>query len=236
MSRLTLALALIWALNAPSAIAQRMDAASLDEAVGMVEVAASNVEYFRNLCSEKFPDSRAVIDRAALIWFDNNADELTASRKRIDEKGRAEFQSMFEPLFAQANEALRKLAEEKGLDLVCGSFAQKWQDGSGDFTKDKSNASKLLLTYLEAHPLSDEARKRADHQMGCVKTLVNKDTDLAVAREGCACVTEVHWTRLTVEERAEFDRLAQDGKPVAEYGPFKRIVPVLSTCFQPRVK
>ncbi len=219
-----------WFLIATPAAAQNLDADNLGEAASMVSVRTAQLDEIRKYCGTQLPQFRNWIDRAAILWADNNKPELDAVAVWYSDPHKAETHekvlASLEPMFAN----LRLVLKLRDAEQVCGAAAQSWTSGNSNVANETPRASGFLREYLAAHPLPAQLAERRDFLGGCVKKIVMKDGSYDAALPVCDCMHKVSLSEFTPAENAEIDRLARAGLPLSDYPPMQRAAPKLAAC------
>lgn len=216
--------------SAVACAAEYRDADNLSQAAGMAIGGYEIMLRMRAYCVQSLPEHERKVDRAALIWIDQHDDELKGAESLFGEKKVAEFVRLSAPMIEESVGAMQRIAEERGVELMCLNLAARWTSGESSLAKQSPKASKFLKDYLATHPLAKDRVYMKDDESGCRKQQWNAGKHLDAALPFCACVIARTYELLSPLQLDEMRQLALAKKPLAEYEPLRKIAPDLARC------
>jgi len=208
-----------------------VDADSVGEALGMVALEIRIVDGVRQYCAQEVPSAKGVFDHYTLLWEKQDEDEILAVETILDRRSdRARFESMRDAALSSAMTVSRAAAAVVGAENYCGGFFEAIKSGNRNVAHQTPKASGFLKTYMrENPPVAEKVQWRNDF-MGCKIKLSNNGTDLDTARKTCTCVTDTVHEKVSVDERAEIERVARAHGDMAQLPSMLRIAPDLAAC------
>lgn len=211
-----------------------LDADNLDQAFGMVWGQLSTNNYVRNICGDWAPDIKREIDMHFYVWETRNADEISAVEKIREQTEVA----ILDQIQNVATDRMSSAILSTGLSTAeerrafCIYAAKSMSEDSGTIKSMTPNASRFLLDYLSAHPLSASEYRDRELITGCTKQGLNLGSDFDVISGFCDCTIGTLSGGMTDEEFDEYyEVINEQGTQVASKLPQREaLIPQLEQC------
>jgi hypothetical protein len=214
----------------PVRSAEAPDAATLEQAARVFAFQARFNEELRKYCGKQFPDAKRRFDSLVAAWTLANKTELEALRAYVGTLDRKQFDAATDSSLSKSLAGLKNADTDQEYTIVCEGFGQTLMTdrpaGPARFPK----ASRLLVAYLEAHPLPPAQAFEADFQAACVNEGMAREIDFDALRVQCTCTSERLVALLQPAEIAAANRAVQSGGDVMNLEPVKRIASQLAQC------